>query len=279
MKRFVYAFGIFAMLMVATMQHSYAQCTSTNVAFNAGEKLTYKLKFNWKFVWMNVGSAEFSISSTNYKGQDCYKASLITRGNKTADKLFVMRDTLTSITTRQLTPLYYRKGAKEGSRSYLDEAWYSYLDGRPHVKQTYTRYKTDKNPTEVKTVENESAKCFYDMVSMMLNARSFDATNFKVGDKIKFPMVDNGKVKEETLVYRGKKTFKMDDSNIKYRCLVFSFVEYKSGKEKEVITFYITDDKNHLPVRLDMFLKFGSAKAFMTSASGVRNPQTSIVSK
>ena len=51
----------------------------------------------------------------------------------------------------------------------------------------------------------------------------------------------------------------------------------KDGKEKEVVTFYITDDKNHLPVRLDMYLRFGSAKAFLTEAKGVRNPQTAII--
>lgn len=35
----------------------------------------------------------------------------------------------------------------------------------------------------------------------------------------------------------------------------------------------MTDDKNHLPVRLDMNLNFGTAKAFLTGARGLRNPQ------
>ena len=41
--------------------------------------------------------------------------------------------------------------------------------------------------------------------------------------------------------------------------------------------FYITDDKNHLPVRLDLNLRFGTAKAYLRSVKGERNPQTSIV--
>ena len=58
----------------------------------------------------------------------------------------------------------------------------------------------------------------------------------------------------------------------------FSLVEYdKKGKEKEVITFYVTDDKNHLPVRLDLYLNFGSAKAFLRSIEGNRHPLTSII--
>jgi hypothetical protein len=58
---------------------------------------------------------------------------------------------------------------------------------------------------------------------------------------------------------------------------VFSFIERKNNKEKEIVRFYITDDANHLPVRLDMNLNFGTAKAFLRNASGVRHPQTSIV--
>ena len=53
--------------------------------------------------------------------------------------------------------------------------------------------------------------------------------------------------------------------------------EYEKGKYKRIVDFYITDDENHVPVRLDMFLKFGSAKAFLIGMKGVRNPVTSIV--
>ena len=69
----------------------------------------------------------------------------------------------------------------------------------------------------------------------------------------------------------------MENTGTKYRCLVFSFVEKENGKERNIVTFYITDDKNHLPVRLDMNLNFGTAKAFLTGARGLRNPQTSKV--
>jgi hypothetical protein len=60
--------------------------------------------------------------------------------------------------------------------------------------------------------------------------------------------------------------------------LVFSLVEYdKDGDEDEVITFYVTDDRNHLPVRLDLYLNFGSAKAFLKTVKGNRYPLESII--
>ena len=93
-----------------------------------------------------------------------------------------------------------------------------------------------------------------------------------------FPFADGDKVKQETLIYRGIKNFTTEgEQKVTYRCLVFSFVDYQDKKEKEVITFYITDDLNHTPVRLDMYLRFGTAKAFLSKQSGVRNPQTSII--
>ena len=89
-----------------------------------------------------------------------------------------------------------------------------------------------------------------------------------------FLMADGRTCQWQNIVYRGKKKFKMENSSTTYRCLVFSFVEKENGKEKEVVTFYITDDKNHIPVRLDLNLNFGTAKAFLSGATGLRNPQT-----
>lgn len=249
-----------------------AQCTAENKAFNPGETLSYNLYFNWKFIWVTVGSASMNISRTTHQGEEAYRCHLITRGNSRADKLFVLRDTLVSVVNKELTPLYYRKGALEGDRYTVDEVWYSYPDGKSHIKQRFRN-----RHGEIKEHNRKSDVCIYDMMSMLLRARSFDVSDYKIGQKIHFPMADGDDVDEETLIYRGKETFKMENTGTKYRCLVFSFVEYEEGEEKEVITFYVTDDENHLPVRLDMYLRFGSAKAFLTGAKGVRNPITSIV--
>ena len=127
-------------------------------------------------------------------------------------------------------------------------------------------------------MEYSDSRCIFDMLSILAQARSYDPADYKVGDRILFPMATGRKVEEQTLIYRGKEEVKANNDTI-YRCLVFSFVEYKKGKEKEVITFYISDDKNHLPVRLDMYLNFGSAKAFFKSVQGNRYPMTSAIRK
>lgn len=256
------------LFLLAAAPAARAQCASDNTAFKSGETLAYDLYFNWKFVWVKAGTASMNITQTVYKGKPAYRTYLITRGSKRADRFFVMRDTLLSYTSLDLVPLYYSKRAHEGSRYTRDEAWYSYSGGKSRVS---LRHHVLGKPAATGTYA--SAQCAFDMLSMLLRARSFDAANFKEGHRIRFVMADGKSCETKDIVYRGKKKFKMENAPTTYRCLVFSFVEKEDGKEQEIVTFYITDDKNHLPVRLDMNLRFGTAKAFLTGARGLRNPQ------
>ena len=114
---------------------SAAQCGIENNAFKSGEFLAYDLYFNWKFVWVKVGTASMSTVKSRYQGEPAYRSSLITRGNDKLDNVFVMRDTLLCYTDMDIAPLYFRKGAREGSRYYVDELWYSYPKGNCHLKQ------------------------------------------------------------------------------------------------------------------------------------------------
>ena len=247
---------------------AHAQCSSTNTAFKSGETLAYDLYFNWKFVWVKVGTASMNTTQTSYAGKPAYRSYLITRGSKKADNIFVMRDTLMAYTALDLTPLYYVKKAFEGDTYRKNEVWYSYPSGKCSVKM---RYQRDNNTPKISS--HTSKYCAFDMISMLLRARSFSAEGMKVGHRINFLMADGRDCEWKAIVYRGKKKFKMENSSTTYRCLVFSFVEKDKGKEKDIVTFYITDYKNHLPVRLDMNLNFGTAKAFLTGARGLRNPQ------
>ena len=233
--------GLVALLMGAFALPASAQCEAKNDAFQSGEHVMYDLYFNWKFVWVKAGLASLTTNATTYHSQPAYRINLLALGSKRADFFFKMRDTLTCVIGEKLEPRYFRKGAEEGKRYTVDEAWFS------------------------------------DMLSILAQARSYDPADYKVGDKIKFPMATGRKVEEQTLIYRGKENVKAENG-VTYRCLIFSLVEYdKKGKEKEVITFFVTDDLNHLPVRLDLFLNFGSAKAFLNNVTGNRHPLTSIV--
>ena len=270
MKKTILYFAMALIAFFSSPELLQAQCSSKNTAFKSGETLIYDLYFNWQFIWIKVGSASMNTTETVYNGKPAYKNYLITRGSKTADKFFVMRDTLTTYTGLDLVPLYYKKGAFEEKTYRKNEAWYSYKADSCIVKMRYQRDNYEPSFNEF-----GSPYCAYDMLSMMMRARSFDSKNFKKGHRISFVMADGKRCEWQNIVYQGKEKVKMENNDNKYRCLVFSFMEKEknSEEEKEIVRFYITDDDNHLPVRLDMNLKIGAAKAFLKGARGLRNPQ------
>ena len=223
---------------------SSAQCGIENNAFKSGEELAYDLYFNWKFIWVKVGTAEMDTKMAKFEGKDAWKSYLITRGNPKLDKFFVMRDTLLSYCNPDLSPLYFRKGAKEGDSYYVDEIWYSYPHGNCQLKKH------------------------------RITSSGEHLSKMKKNETIPMPVSDAMGLSNSWLEFRGRENYKMSDTKEKFRCLVFSFYERENGKSKELLRFWVTDDENHIPLRLDMFLSFGSAKAYLKSYKGIRSPMT-----
>lgn len=249
-----------------------AQCPLANTAFKSGERLNYELYFNWKFVWVKAGTASFYTTEVTFEGKPAFSTHLITKTSSQLDKFFCMRDTLTGIHTPDNVPLYYRKGAYEGKKYRVDEVIYSYPGDNTHISQSF------RNPQgKVSHTRRDLNDCVYDMISMMQRARSFKVSQFAKSNRMPFLMADGDEVDNVYLIYRGTETVKQEGSKNKFRCLVFSFVEKENGKEKEIVRFFVSDDDNHIPVRLDLNLKFGTAKAYLSSYSGLRNPVTSLV--
>ena len=247
-----------AVLLPAQLK-AQSNCGIENKAFKAGEFLAYDLYFNWQFVWVKVGTASMSTVMSTYEGSPVYRTSLTTKGNNKLDGVFVMRDTLVSYCSiGDLSPLYYRKGALEGTHYYVDELWYKYPNGYSNVKM----HRINRHGEHF-WEEHEYEECVYDMMSIFLRARNFDAATMKKGDILPMPITDAKHRIDSWLVYRGKQDYKIEGTNEKFRCLVFSFIEREDEKEKELIRFFVTDDDNHMPVLLDMHLSFGSAKAYL----------------
>ena len=193
---------LFILLMVGavclgTSQSVQAQCTAKNEAFQSGEHVMYDLYFNWKFIWKKVGLASLTTNATTYHSEPAFRFNLLCVGSKKTDFFFKMRDTLTCYVSDRLEPLYFRKAAEEGSRHTVDEAWFSYSDGLANVKQRRTWH----NPVrEAQEMEYSDSRCIFDMLSILAQARSYDPKDYKVGQKILFPMATGRRVEEQSLI-------------------------------------------------------------------------------
>lgn len=69
---------------------AYAQCAAKNDAIQPGERLTYELKFNWKFIWINAGEAKMDLTPVTYQGKVVLSNELI--GGEQQDHRHVFQD-------------------------------------------------------------------------------------------------------------------------------------------------------------------------------------------
>ena len=237
-------------------------------AFKAGETLECSLYFNWKFVWVRAGNAGLIIRDTIYNGKKAMYMSLLSTTNKRADSFFKMRDTLTTIFSPDLRPLYYRKASEEGKHYYLNQVWYDYSDKDSiTIRQSFRR-----NKEELRLRTDRSATPVYDMMSLLAYARTIDFSSMKRGTRLTFPVATGKRIEKQHLIYRGK-TVMESDKDVKYNCITVSLVEYdKKGKEQDIINFHVTNDANKLPILLDLALNFGSAKAKLSGYRGLLYP-------
>ena len=250
---------LLTLLLALLVVPAQAQCTYENKAFKGSENIHYNLYFNWKFIWLKAGTASMTTTSAPYKGKQAYRTSLVTKTSKTIDRYFRMRDTIMVYFTPELTPLYYRKGAHEGKRYYVDEVWYTYPGGKC---QTSLRHLTADG--EVKTQKYTYDRCVSDMLNSFQRVRNLNPRGWKEGHTVHLDIAGSEQLQPANTIYRGKKTVKADNDQ-KYPCLILSYVEKEDGKDKEIVRFFVTDDQRHIPVRLDLFLRFGSAKAFLSN--------------
>lgn len=265
-KRIIYRYTTFLFLLLFSMP-MMSQRIKQTPAFKSGETLECNFYFNWKFIWVKAGGASLVIRDTIFNGQRAQYMRLLSTTNKTADAFFRMRDTLTTVFTSDLRPLYYRKASAEGKRYYLNEVWYSYpSDSMVQVRQYYRR---DKDAPMYK--EELVKGSVYDMMSLLAYARTLDFASLKKGQRLTFPVATGKRITNQHLIYRGKKRTKSDDGH-DYDCIIVSLVEERDGKEREIINFHVTNDDNHLPILLDLALNFGSAKARISHKSGLLYP-------
>lgn len=245
-----------------------AQCKLNNTYFQAGEEITMDLYFKYGLVNMKAGSSKLITRSENYNGQDAYKMTLIAASSGTARKLFNLNDTLSCYMSKELVPLAYIKNAHEGDDYTKERVKYTYNNGVVNINAKRTKngtFRFDENLT--------SNSCIYDMMSVVYYARALDFTTMKKGDTNKVSFI-SGKDKVNMVIeHDGLETIEGND-NRKYRCikLVLSIMDDAFTDKKEAMKVYITNDSNHMPIRLDSKLKIGSTRAILKSYKGNRYP-------
>ena len=121
--------------------------------------------------------------------------------------------------------------------------------------------------------------CVQDVVSAMYYARNIDFSKLQPEDKIPFSMFLDNEVFNMYIRYVGKEEIKTKYGKfraIKIKPLLLKGQIFEGG---EKMTVWITDDANHIPVRVESPLVVGKVKIDMMSHANLRHQLSSLIKR
>lgn len=232
-------------------------CLSSLAGLTDGEVISYTLSLGF----IKGGEASLITKKTNYRGKEAYEVSLIVSTTKAVDKLFSIRDTLTTTVTSDIEPLFFTKHCFENDDIVYETAEFSREGENDYRGRLMKRYKEG----DEKRLDTICPRPIYDMVSLVLYARNIDLENAVEGQRFQFSMADAAVVENENLIYMGRSRVKV--AGEQKDCQVFSLVqpytEKGKSKEKELIRIFVSDDAERIPVQMDINLPVSKARARM----------------
>ena len=238
-------------------------CSIRNTTFLNGERITLKVFYNVIGIYVDAGTASFSTDLENFNGKTTYHIVGEGRSNSSYDWIFKVRDRYeTYIDTATLKPYKFIRN--------IDEGGY-----RKYEKVTFNH-----DASSVVTTKGvyKAPDCIQDVLSAIYYARNINFDNYNPGDKINFTMFMDDEVHNLYIRYLGKETVKTRYGkfrSIKFKPLLIKGTIFEGG---EKMTVWVSDDGNHLPLRIESPISVGSLKVDMMGYRNLRYPLSAMIS-
>lgn len=240
------------------------QCTIENTAMKGGERLVYKAYYNWEFVWVPAGEAEFLIR----ENKDTYEVTVTGKTYKGYDAFFRVRDYFHSVIDKKtMYPRTFVRKVEEGNYKRYDSLSFS------QDKLLAVSYNgPDRQSARRKIIPINN--CTHDLLSVLYFMRNINVSNHKPGDMIPTKILFDETIYPIKVRYAGRHDdFDIKDlgtfNTIKVIPDLVSGNVFKDGNRMNI---WVTNDNNKLPLLIESPLSVGSAKAVLKSYTGLRYP-------
>lgn len=232
----------------------------SNDAFKAGEVLTYRLHYGM----MDAGVAVLEVKPDvmNVAGRSVYHIVGNGYSKGTFDWFFKVRDRYETFMDKDaLLPWMFVRRVDEGG----------YKINQDYMFNHYTN-KVDVGGGEKVDIPSGTQ----DMISAFYSARNLDLSNAKEGDIYTINSIVDKEIWPLKIRYVGKETISTDIGT--YKCLKFRPIVQKGRifKREDDLNVWITDDKNHVPLRAQAKLLVGSIKLDIVSTKNLANPTSEV---
>jgi hypothetical protein len=265
MIRFRNALIIFILTLISLHTHAQNEfCGIKNSSFKEGEKLYFKVYYNMGSLWIGAGLAIFSINLEDLNNHKVYHITGDGKTFKSYEWFYKVQDRYESfIDAETLLPSKFVRNVDEGGFKIHNNVSFNQSIGQ--AVSTNGVYNVPK--------------CIQDVLSAIYYARNIDYNKYKPGDKIPFSMFLDDQVYNLYIRYMGKEqvTTKYGTFNaIKISPLLIEGTIFKGG-EKMVV--WVSDDSNHVPVRVDSPILVGSIKVDLVGYENLRSALSGLISK
>ncbi len=258
-------FVYFFLMMCLFHKNVFSQeCTIRNYSWKNGESINYHVYYTLAGIYVYGGEANFSVKLNAHNNNPAYYIRGEGKTNSFFDGFFKVRDRYESfIDTTTLQPFKFIRNIEEG-----DFKKYETVSFNHQSNLAVTKSGTYKVPD-----------CTQDVLSMIYYSRNIDFSAYKSGAKIPFSMFIDDQVHNLYIRYLGKELVKTRYGKfraIKFKPLLIEGTIFKGG---EGMTVWVTDDANHVPVRIESPISVGSVKVDMMGYSGLRYPLSSLITR
>jgi Protein of unknown function (DUF3108) len=238
-------------------------CGVVNTAFTGGEHISFKIYYSVIGIFVDAGDASFTVTQTRLYNKPVYNILGIGNSNPRYDWIFKVRDRYESfIDTASLIPYKFIRNVDEGG----------------YKKYELVNFDQVKNEAVSQHGTFKVPPCIQDVLSSIYYARNIDFNKYKTGDKIPFNMFLDDEVYSLYIRYMGKEIIKTRYGKfraIKFKPMLIKGTIFEGG---EKMTVWVSDDPNHIPLRIESPITVGSVKVDMMSYKNLRYPISSMVS-
>ncbi|MFN6945266.1 MAG: DUF3108 domain-containing protein [Cytophagaceae bacterium] len=239
----------------------YAEVGQDN--FTKGEKLTYKVHYGF----LNAGEATMEVHPKLYKVNNrvCYKATVFGKSTGAFDMMLRIRDTWGAyIDSGAIIPQRSFRNIEEGKYRLKETVNFNYASKRAEFE--WDR----KGDISRDTFEIHSK--IQDIVSGYFYLRTLNYNKLSMGDTIKVDAIFEDKVYDFQLKYMGKGVVSTKFGKIDGILLTPIMPENTLFKGGESIRFWMSDDKNKIPVKIEADMFLGAVAMDLTSYEGLKHP-------
>lgn len=259
---FLFQFWMTIFLAV-TPKQSKEICSQSNTSFNVGEKISYTIYYNVIGLYVNAGNAQFTVTPTKWEGGSAYAFTALGNSNQRYDWIFKVRDKYESIVdAKTLLPYYFSRSINEGGF---------------HQNQNLTFNQKSNEVLNDRGGTFKSADCTFDVISAIYAARNLDFRNLQVNDKVYLNFFLDNELFPSYFKYLGKETIRTKFGKFKAIKIAPLLVKGTMFKGGEQMSIWVTDDENHIPIRIETPIIVGTIKVDMKSYEGLRYPLTSLI--